>query len=100
MRTIIILTLALLLTGCFSVYDIAPGAIVQNNYGVPPAVDPVTGESLMADALEPAGTNSASVSGAGAQGNSVIIGGRTSPATDLNAELQAQLRDLITNPAP
>lgn len=103
MRLAIVAVVALTLTGCFSVYDIGEGAIVQNNYGQPSEIDPETGEPIpgtMAGAADPEGTNSATASGERAQQNSVIIGGKTSPTSDLTATIDAQIRDLITNPAP
>jgi len=100
---VVLLLVTVVMPGCFSVYDISPGAIVQ--YNAPTVPPHVAGEEVAltppmmgADAAEP-GTSQA---GSGNQQNTVYIGGRNAPATDLEAALDitATIRDLIANPGP
>ena len=95
MRLAIVSLVALMLMGCFSIYDIQPGAIVQYNAPSPPPplVDAETGERAASD--EPGGENQTTQAGGGNM-NTVNIGGKNTAETDMAASLEATLRDLIT----
>lgn len=96
MRRTLIVLMALMCMGCFTVYDIAPNAITQNNYGGATEVqtDPDTGELALAATAPSDGTATAQT-GTGQNQNTVTIGGRNTAATDIVAEIEATMRDLF-----
>jgi len=101
MRILIGLIIIMLVPGCFSVYDIAPGAIVQyNNTSAPPVANPDGTRALtMPDDMVDGGDNQTAMGDGGYQ-NVVNIGGKSSAATDLVATIEAQIRDLFATPIP
>lgn len=95
MRLLTLTLVALLCTGCFSIYDIQPNAIKQYIYdGVAVEVDPKTGDVTFA-AAEPGSENQTTQEGNGNQAT-INIGGKNTAETDMAASLEATLRDLIT----
>ena len=96
MRLLTVALVALLCTGCFSIYDIQPNAINQYIYdGVPVELDPETGEMMLAATEGAEGDNRTTQEGSGNQAT-INIGGKNTAETDMAASLEATLRDLIT----